>query len=339
MRFAVLGYSTPIVDPWDPSSCLKGLPGSEEAVVYATDALIGEGHSVDVYMNPPPDSPFENWFHCSLWNDPKNERKYDVVIMWRRFDQEEGRKRGEKVFFWGHDSPRTPYRMPIPQFDGLFLLSRHHVSQFQRAFSLGDIPVAICGNGIVPEHFPESKYRDTLKVGYFSNYSRGLSTLVKIWPDVLAKFPHATLEICYGRQTWGTMSEKELEILVEKISSLPGVTEHGMIGHGELSEIMSRCSVWAYPCNTDTETYCITAVKAQAAGLIPVTTRIGALDEMVSPSAPTLRRIDNFRDVVNYRDLLLHTLENVEEYDRKIFRDFALGRDWKSVVKSWLEIV
>lgn len=42
---------------------------------------------------------------------------------------------------------------------------------------------------------------------------------------------------------------------------------------------MKNTSTWAYPCHVCSETYCITAIKSQAAGIIPVISKPGELDK------------------------------------------------------------
>jgi len=48
--------------------------------------------------------------------------------MWRRFDPENGRKRGKVVLFWPHDSPVKSFDKKIfPSYDGSLMLSKHHM--------------------------------------------------------------------------------------------------------------------------------------------------------------------------------------------------------------------
>jgi hypothetical protein len=74
------------------------------------------------------------------------------------------------------------------------------------------------------------------------------------------------------------MAWKEKMLQWEK--ELDGVTDHGKIGHKQIAEEIFKSGVWAYPCPFP-EVYCITAVKAQAGGAVPVSSNFAALKETV----------------------------------------------------------
>jgi len=358
LKIAILGYKSDLVGHWDPFTCETGLPGSEECAVYASQELANKGYSVTLYMNPHPDSiwssSFSNpkWVSEDTWYNDNNTENYDLVLTWRRYDPSAGRLRGKKVFFWSHDSP--PYLQPgqcFPQFgrfDGICILSEHHRKQFNCWPGFNDIPYTICGNGIVPEQFNDPiKHTNPYSIGYFSNYSRGLIFLIILWPKIRELFPEATLSICYGRETWNTISHEQLQFIITKIGEYKnmGVTEHGKVGHQELASIMKQTSVWAYPCNTETETFCITATKCQASGCIPVTTRIGALNETVHPDAPHIDSINTSNGITLYFQLLIDTLNRIKESDskdiileRQKYIEFAHKFSWEACVDKWIQL-
>ena len=355
LKIAILGYKVPLMEKWDPFDTIKGLPGSEECAVYASEELVRRGHHVTVYMNPPDESiwksPFSNprWLPEDLFHVSENKDYYDLILMWRRFDVNTGRRRSKIVFFWPHDSPAFPPGTIFPNFDGVCILSEHHRRQFQEVFSrFDDVPYTICGNGIVPAQFTSPmSFTNPYSIGYFSNYSRGLAALILIWPEIKEEFPEATLSICYGRETWNTMPPYLLKLLIAKIEEYKdlGVTEHGKVGHQQLASIMQSTSIWAYPCNSLGETYCITAVKCQAAGCIPVTTRIGALNETVHPDAPKSSNITNIESIQEYKSILLQTLRRTRDsspdqlsQERLKYRLFALQWSWSACIDKWLEL-
>lgn len=372
LRIAILGHNLGLADPWDPSATKTGLPGSEEAVVYATDELAARGHQVTIYMNPPPDSswstPSSNprWLHVTEWQNRANQARYDLVLMWRRFDFYTGKARGKIVFHWPHDSPG--FRggpIPLKGFDGLLLLSQHHWNQYQtqvidrrhgrnQAIPLfigyETIPRIIAGNGALLEHFPSPMtITNPYSLGYFSNYARGLANLLQLWPQIRKMFPQATLSICYGREHWGTCPPAIFDFIIKSIAKFQdaGVIEYGKVGHLRLAEIMSQTSIWAYPCGPVgiTETFCITAVKAQLAGMIPVTTRVGALQETIHPDAPSIPQLQTEPELRSYEQLLLQTLDRIRSSDPEVIRAerekyiaFAKQFSWAACVQKWLQL-
>lgn len=356
LRVGILGYKSNLVGEWDPETTEKGLPGSEECVVYGAEQLVKMGCRVTVYFNPPEESlwnsEFSNprWRGEDKWGDEDNMERYDFVLLWRRFDVARAKQRTNTVFFWPHDSPPPllPGQMypPFPAFDGICILSEYHRGQFNAWPGFNKIPYAVCGNGYLPEHFTEPmSFTNPYSIGYFSNYSRGLIILLMIWPEVKVKFPQAELHICYGRETWNTMPPELLQIVITKIENYKriGIIEHGKVGHKRLAHIMQHTSVFAYPCVCIGETFCITAVKCQAAGCIPVTTRIAALNETIHPDAPHCPPITNQSDIVQYKHLLLSTLSRIQSSDptsirseRQRYIDFARQFSWQNCVNKWL---
>jgi glycosyltransferase involved in cell wall biosynthesis len=64
------------------------------------------------------------------------------------------------------------------------------------------------------------------------------------------------------------------------IRETPRVVYHDRVGQDELAKAFLEAKVWTYP-TWFTETFCITAIEAQAAGCIPVTSALAALNETV----------------------------------------------------------
>lgn len=350
---AIIGYKSVSFPPWDPESIYTGLPGSEEAIVYASEALTKLGYKVDVYMDPPEDSiwklPESNprWFSVDVWSNIDYRIKYDLVVMWRDILADIGRLRGKKVFYWPHDVPKLTFRNYKPTFDGICWLSNDQKNRYATLFASNTTKYTICGNGHIPSQFEFEprliKKKHPYKIGYFSNYSKGLNVLLYIWPFVRRTYPRATLDIYYGRETFGGLSLPEMDQLLFRIKSLEssGVTEKGKVGHLVLAEAMKDISIWAYPC-IDIETFCITAIKAQASGCIPVTTRLGALNETISPLAPSIPMIANQDDVDTYKKLLCGALSRVEkeetENERMKYIDYAKQFTWDNCVKKWVDL-
>jgi len=355
LKIAILGYKTGLLDKWDPFTVSKGLPGSEECAVYGSQELANRGHSVTLYMNPPDDSlwssPFSNprWLPEDFWVSAQNSEKYDLVFMWRRFDINTGRLRSNKIFFWPHDSPPIINGdLIFPSFDGICILSQHHYKQFsndEHFIGFKKIPYTISGNGVLLEQFSNPiSFTNPYSIGYFSNYARGLIILISLWPNIKKEFPNATLSICYGREHWNTMSPQDFKFVIDKIEEYKnlGVTEYGKIGHLQLADIMQKTSILAYPCIVTSETFCITVVKAQLAGMIPVTTRIAALNETVHPDAPCISEIRVNKDIENYLEKLFETLKRINNpevlQERLKYIEYAKQYAWEHCVDKWLNL-
>ncbi len=346
LKIAILCYKSDQVGTWDPDTVNTGLPGSEEAVVYASEALAKLSHTVHVFANPDILSSWKDDKSNPRWFDVEDIKRvgvyYNIVVLWRQYDVMYARQFGKKVFIWLHDIPRTNYSYIFPPADGALLLSKFHYNTYDKWINFKTVKYRLCGNGVKLEQFPTPRtYENPYRIGYFSNYARGLKILLGIWYYVLDKFPKAELHICYGKQTWGLSSESEMHWMMSKIEEYKSsIVHHGKVGHQELANIMQETSIWSYPCTTSDETFCITAIKCQLAGCVPVTTRIGALDETVHPDAPSVNRINNDSDIEQYKNLLIHVMTNIGDYRaaRQNYIDFASKFTWDACVDQWISL-
>jgi hypothetical protein len=63
---------------------------------------------------------------------------------------------------------------------------------------------------------------------------------------------------------------KWMDDMIAKAKELEGVTDHGKVSQDKIIEETGfRSGIWAYPCPFP-EIYCITAIKSQAGGAVPV---------------------------------------------------------------------
>jgi hypothetical protein len=115
-----------------------------------------------------------------------------------------------------------------------------------------------------------------------------------------------------------------------------GVTEHGRVSHQELATAMSRIKVWAYPTEF-TEIHCITALKANQAGLIPVVALVAALKETVADTTYSVDCEDiytNEQKQAEFVDMVALAL-NADGYEpRQVAEPY-----WPDVASVWDEAV
>jgi hypothetical protein len=308
----IICYKNDKIGNWCPDSVNVGLPGSEEAVIHLSNELAKLNYKVDIYCSPEKGCEHSKlnsnprWLDLLLYHERKNTNFYDLAILWRNTDLKYAKLRSKKAFCWLHDSIGHNLNVQS-KFDYYLLLSEFHAKQFKEVSKQNYV---IIGNGVNLEDFPlPSAEKIKNSIGYFSNYSRGLEILIMIWPDLKLKYPDASLHIYYGRETWGTMNDNHLKYICDKIQTLDGIHEYGMVSHKKLHEAMSTLSIWAYPCINESETFCITAIKAQLSGMIPVVNKIGALEETVLSQYST-----------NYKERNLNTNEDfISDYGSKLY--------------------
>lgn len=326
---AILAYAIKVLGPWDPSRPVGA--GSEEAIIHVSQVL-AKHYQVTVFAEPPEaswwSSELSNPRYVHAWTADDYMGKFEYVVSWRHVHPK-GHKYGKKHYLWLHDAPGATYN--VENIDGIFFLTNdHRQSYLRRNITWNKIPSTICGNGIFLDAIPLEVPRQAKSCVYASNYARGLIHLLRCWPSIRAAHPTATLHVAYGRQTWGNLNDVQLNEIINLLNQ-PGITEYGKLNEMELYKLFRRCSFWTYPYSGFSETFCITAIKTQACGLIPVTTREAALAETVAPQAYTQIELD----VAQYPQLLLKAMDEEESVDRSVFEDFASTFTWENVFNRW----
>lgn len=278
-------YCGACLTEWDTTSAKNGgIGGSEEAVINLSRLMVERGWNVTVYGRPITEGVQEgvNYKHYTDFN-PND--KYDVFISWRMPSVLAVKINASHKYVWLHDcTPEDNFTPDIlNNLDKIMVLSKYHRSLYPR---IPEEKFMYFGNGIDPTHFSEPVTKDPMRCIYTSAPDRGLECLLKLWPQIKEKVPDATFEWYYGWETFDELHKDNKEKMAWKSSILellkqPGVTDGGRVDHPTIAKKYASSQLWLYPTEF-TETYCITAAKAQAAGALPVCTQVAALDETVA---------------------------------------------------------
>jgi glycosyltransferase involved in cell wall biosynthesis len=330
------------LDAWGPWSLQEGIGGSEEAIIRLAPKLAARGYKVVVFAKPGDKAGlhdgvmWRNYWECNL-ND-----SFDIFVAWRAPFIFEKKIKARKSYLWMHDVMEpgefTPER--IANFTKCILLSNYHRSLFPM---IPDDKVLMSGNGIDPEEFEGCELeRDPHKILYASSHVRGLAYLYKIWPEVKAAVPDATLDVYYGRESYDKVHRgnperlKWMDDMIQKAKQLKGVTDHGKAPQAEIVKAGFRSGLWAYPCPFP-EIYCITAIKSQASGAVPVASNYAALDETIQFGHK--QHLGEFDDaeLALYRDALIWWLLHPEEQAkiRPKMMAWAKTQSWERIAKQW----
>jgi glycosyltransferase involved in cell wall biosynthesis len=178
------------------------------------------------------------------------------------------------------------------------------------------------------------------KLIYASSPDRGLDILLKMWPDIRAKFPDAELHVAYGWKVFDMVTgnnpeRQEWKADVMQLMQQPGITDHSRVGKKELHELRLQCGIWAYP-TYFAEISCINALEMQRDGVIPVTMSYGALKETVGSGVKVNGDIYDQLTQEKYLEALLDVMGWEDpEFERQRARDFAKNYDWPLIAKQW----
>ena len=334
---SILGYANNLI--WDNDTI--ALPGSEEAIVYLSQELAKLGYKIKIWANPPQYSKYLSEDNNPQYFFSKDFLKYqhdnEVVICWRVFPGED-EFICKKRIFWPHDiAPSLKiYSKNILAFDSILWLSTWQKENYYQSQGVwSKIPSIILGNGWTPQINYQKFSRNPYSCIYGTNWSRGLEDLLDTWPIVKEKYPDATLSICYGSNTWGVWSPEKEKMVEKRIDQMSkyGIKNLGKLSHQELEHAYQEHNFWVYP-NTAKETFCITALKAQGNGCIPITTRKEGLIDSLAPFAESCSKNEE------WNELFFNKLENahqITEKDRQKYIDFTKKWDWKDIAQKLVD--
>jgi len=179
---------------------------------------------------------------------------------------------------------------------------------------------------------------------YGSSYDRGLEHALKMWPEIHKQVPDATLTIFYGWTLFAKFYAGNPERMawkdnMDKMMTQPGITHLGRISHQALREEMEKSAIWMYPTHFG-EISCITAMKAQCWGAIPVVVNYAALRETVHFGIKVEGDIYDQETKDEYIKQLVSLLkdEKRQEEIRKEMMPWAEANfGWDKIAKQWDE--
>lgn len=177
---------------------------------------------------------------------------------------------------------------------------------------------------------------------YGSSYDRGLEHLLKMWPDIRKEVPDAELHIFYGwilfDRVYGDNPERQAwKDKINKLMGQDGITHLGRISHEACVEEHKKAGIWAYPTHFG-EISCITAMRAQAYGSIPVVINYAALKETVQHGVKVDGDIYEPEIKEKYVKELTDLLKNEKKQEEIRVPMMEWAREkfaWSNVAKQW----
>lgn len=342
----------PSFEKWSPKSIDTGIGGSEEAVVRMAEELTKQGWKVTVYADPREDAGEYNGVEYKQWFDINIKDSFNVLILWRSIGFVDVNPKARFTMLWLHDVPNnaefTEERMG--KIDKIAVLSSYHKSLLrikQNDGSFIEIPqdkIFLTSNGI-PDMSSNVWKGDSKRIIYASSPDRGLIYLLNNWEKIKKDVPEAELHIFYGFDVFDAVhknnpSMKKWKENILNLMKKDGIIYHGRVGHNALHYEFSKSGIWAYPTDFQ-EISCITAMKAQALGAIPVVTNYAALEETVKNGLRVDVDITDPEGQNEYIDSLVNILKDEKQQMEIREKMIPWARNyfkWDNVSKTWGEL-
>lgn len=331
-------------EKWNPHAIKRGIGGSEEAVINMARCFTTLGWNVEVYAEteaPGDYAPYGRWYPLQAFKGESDQ--IDVAVWWRCPDGPINAGMSARCsYIWLHDTPVGAQWIPnySDMVDRVFFLSNYHRTLFPW---VKDEHAYVTRNGTDPALWTEPR-NEPGRLIYSSCPSRGLVRLLDWWAVIREKVPHATLDVFYGWNVWAIQRANSDLVFgdtyrrVEEMKDQPGVTWHGRVGQAELADAMARSQIWAYPCEFP-EISCITAMKMQQHGVMPITIgKRNALEETVRYGEKLDLELSGVVGQKLFIDRVIHHLQHPDEFAPQRGEMIAWARDnyrWVSVAEDW----
>jgi glycosyltransferase involved in cell wall biosynthesis/2-polyprenyl-3-methyl-5-hydroxy-6-metoxy-1,4-benzoquinol methylase len=281
------------VEEWTPKSVeTSGIGGSELMAIEMSKRLAGLGHSVRVYAGS---DPVNEGIYDGV--EYRTSNKYqdlecDVLVVSRRADMlaDHFNITAKIKLLWVHDTTPLAYTNELLlKADKILCLSEWHKQNVINVCNVHPEHILVTRNGIDISLFENKNIkRNKLKAINASSPDRSWPILLDIWPKIKAKVPQAELHLYYGFKNWefsARFDQLQMDLInrlkdqIKRLEPL-GVVFHDRISQEELANEFLSAGVMLHP-TFFTETFGITFVNAQAAGLKIVSSSIAALNEVV----------------------------------------------------------
>ena len=246
--------------------------------------------------------------------------------------------RAPKAYIWLHDVLLQPFfngeaikdngkwLLENVICDGLVVQTEWHKAIVSNAYPTATID--IIGNGIDVCRFSKPLEKIPYRFIWTSSPTRGLSYLLSIFPMIKQKFTESELYIYRGPEEF---TQEQLN-LIEAHSDF--IHYEGGVDNDEIAKQFLLSDVWLYPTDFN-ETYCISALEAQAAGCLCICSDKAALSEVVGSRGILLKsHYGSDEYLLEIFDGLEMLFNNREMYSKKA-RDWGLLQDWSRRAEMW----
>lgn len=328
-------------EKWDESNLLKGIGGSETAVIQLSKWWVKQGYKVTVLGDPHKEHTDADGVEWRPYWKFNVQDKFDTLVIWRNETVLNAPIQANKVILDLHDVPfigdYTPER--LEKVNHIFVKSAYHRSL------LPDVPdekFVIIPNGVdldVVKSVGSLKKRDN-KLIYASSYDRGLDMMLEFgWPIIKEAIPDAELHIYYGWNLFDKVCKNNPERMMwkKKVMELmrqAGVEDHGRVAQKDLLTAKAESKIHYYGCTFE-EIDCISVRESASVGCIPMTTNYASLK-----GKPYCIQTDGDPlDPETHKELARNIVAKLQEgkIDTAEFKKLAREESWENIANLWME--
>lgn len=251
----------------------------------------------------------------------------------------------KKIYLWVHDVTLIAYYENyifenygkeylhnfINRIDKIIVLSDWHKNFFQQYYNIPENKLLIIGNGISTIDFlPISlNIKQKNRFIWTSCLTRGIERCISIIQIIHKELPDTELHIFRDYNL-----KKEY---VESLKDLNYIYFYGKVDNLRIIEEFKKSDFWFYP-TIFSETYCISALEAQMAGCVSISTNVASLNTTVGDHGILLSN-DLSNEEIALEVIKIMKDDELKNNTRVKGIIWAYNQDWKNISKKWINLL
>jgi glycosyltransferase involved in cell wall biosynthesis len=349
-------FTRPLFEAWHPKVVKEGgIGGAETCVMEVAKRFAADGWRTVVFGTPGDyrgvDEDGIEWWNSEDW---VTTEPFTIFVSSRTPEVFDSVIPADVKLLWMHDvnvGPvfDGPFGDRTKNIDAIIGLTDWHCQHMSKLYNIPIEKFIKIPNGIDLSRFSDEQKKKKKTFVWSSSPDRGLDVVMRLWGPIRERWPDAELHIYYG---WNSIN-KILEIhpdhpLQSFKAHLMGVIEdlggegagiywHDRVGQQQLARELEGYEYWLYP-TYFMETFCITALEMQAAGVIPLVNNIAALNETVAHPYSKLWGWPNNESFMTEFLGRLYVLDTQPKKKKEIYaagREHASKYTWDNAYSLW----
>lgn len=293
-------------EQWGPRSAETGIGGSEKMIILIAPLLQQLGWDVTVYGSIPfnqrgvyPDG--VRWLH---WAEFDNKEPLDVLVGWRFHGHMLMPVSANLRVLWLHDVQRPEAYTPeiLAATDLVITESEFHAAPIRD--TVPKEKLVVLRNAVAPPDEDLLEGKDPKHVIFLQSPDRGLTTALRMVAAAQKVDPEIKVTVLYGFSPYERKcraqcdhrnipdlgrdaSLDDYELYVGELLDETNAVQGNRVGFSKVWEHLRQAGIWLYPTRFP-EISCMSAMEAQVAGCVCITSQFAALDETLLPEAKAL---------------------------------------------------
>ena len=154
-----------------------------------------------------------------------------------------------------------------------------------------------------------------------------------MFPEILKKYPDATLDIYYHK-----LDNKLILTLIKNLEHC--VKYKGKLKQSDLAKELCKSDIWFYPNLYSHETFCLCALEAMAGGNLVIARKYSGLIETIGDSGILIDEHSPEKFKIKALNIIDKILSNPDE--KYLLQKKAIARaskyTWKNISKIWFTL-